>query len=263
MPLATKNGSLIVTDGQIAENCDCCGGWYCYKCEDGFAVDCKSFGQVAINGNSSFEPRLSLSATIAGVGGCFEVQGGTLFQRSSSTMCELWSISPGFNDCSKQYQRWSILPAGTDPRFMTSGVEVPMSFYFPGGAIPIESRIQSRLTIQVDYSASKVCGDVGTQYRIVIGCLWELYYVIPSSSSSLWAASLLVSESYGETQYVTPAGLSPDGAVTFSTGSLFASAPTSVSGGNLVPARPIVSPRPPSMDVVITPTVFKAGCNNQ
>jgi hypothetical protein len=31
MTLATKNGSLIVTDGKIAENCGCCGdGWYCY-----------------------------------------------------------------------------------------------------------------------------------------------------------------------------------------------------------------------------------------
>jgi hypothetical protein len=29
MPLATKNGSLIVKDGQLAENCGCCGGWYC------------------------------------------------------------------------------------------------------------------------------------------------------------------------------------------------------------------------------------------
>ena len=29
MTLATKNGSLIVKDGKIAENCDCCGGWYC------------------------------------------------------------------------------------------------------------------------------------------------------------------------------------------------------------------------------------------
>ena len=30
MPLATKNGSLIVKDGSIAENCNCCaGGWYC------------------------------------------------------------------------------------------------------------------------------------------------------------------------------------------------------------------------------------------
>jgi hypothetical protein len=33
MTLATKNGSLIVKDGQIAENCGCCGGWYCYTCE--------------------------------------------------------------------------------------------------------------------------------------------------------------------------------------------------------------------------------------
>jgi hypothetical protein len=29
MPLATKNGSLVVKDGKVAENCDCCGGWYC------------------------------------------------------------------------------------------------------------------------------------------------------------------------------------------------------------------------------------------
>jgi hypothetical protein len=32
MTLATKNGSLIVKDGQIAENCGCCGGWWCYRC---------------------------------------------------------------------------------------------------------------------------------------------------------------------------------------------------------------------------------------
>lgn len=30
MPLATKNGSLIVKSGSLAENCNCCGGWYCY-----------------------------------------------------------------------------------------------------------------------------------------------------------------------------------------------------------------------------------------
>ena len=29
MPIATKNGSLIVKDGNIAESCGCCGGWYC------------------------------------------------------------------------------------------------------------------------------------------------------------------------------------------------------------------------------------------
>jgi len=30
MTLATKNGSLIVKDGKLAEDCGCCGGWYCY-----------------------------------------------------------------------------------------------------------------------------------------------------------------------------------------------------------------------------------------
>jgi len=27
--LATKNGWLIVKDGKVAEDCNCCGGWYC------------------------------------------------------------------------------------------------------------------------------------------------------------------------------------------------------------------------------------------
>lgn len=29
MTIATKNGSIIVKDGKLAENCGCCGGWYC------------------------------------------------------------------------------------------------------------------------------------------------------------------------------------------------------------------------------------------
>jgi hypothetical protein len=31
MPLATKNGAIIVKDGKLAENCNCCGGWYCCR----------------------------------------------------------------------------------------------------------------------------------------------------------------------------------------------------------------------------------------
>jgi hypothetical protein len=34
MPLATKNNAIIVKDGKLAENCDCCGGWYCDKAPD-------------------------------------------------------------------------------------------------------------------------------------------------------------------------------------------------------------------------------------
>jgi hypothetical protein len=29
MPLATKNNAIIIKDGRLAENCNCCGGWYC------------------------------------------------------------------------------------------------------------------------------------------------------------------------------------------------------------------------------------------
>jgi hypothetical protein len=29
MPLAVKNNAIIVKDGKIAEDCACCGGWYC------------------------------------------------------------------------------------------------------------------------------------------------------------------------------------------------------------------------------------------
>jgi len=45
--IATKNGSLIVKDGSVAENCNCCGGWYCYQgtCPcNGFSPVCPSPG---------------------------------------------------------------------------------------------------------------------------------------------------------------------------------------------------------------------------
>jgi len=29
MPLATKNNAIIIKDGKLAENCNCCGEWYC------------------------------------------------------------------------------------------------------------------------------------------------------------------------------------------------------------------------------------------
>jgi len=39
MPLATKNNAIIIKDGKLAENCNCCGGWYCYApCLKAFAA---------------------------------------------------------------------------------------------------------------------------------------------------------------------------------------------------------------------------------
>lgn len=257
MPLATKNNAIIIKDGRLAENCDCCGGWYCYKCEDGFAVDCRNFGTVSINGNSTFEPRITSSTTSAGVGGCFEVQGGNLFQRISSTMCELWSISPGFDDCAKQYQQWSILPSGTDPRFTVSGTEVLWSDYFPG------QTIQSRLLVGVTLAGGEQCGDVRTAYRIDTGVLWELWLVVPSSSSTLWQASLICSENYGATQVISSTSMPSAGSITIPTSSMFTTTPSRVVRGIFLPATSIVSPRPPEMDIVLTPTIYPARCNDK
>jgi len=41
MPLATKNNAIIVKDGKIAEDCGCCGGWYCYSGEADGQCNCQ------------------------------------------------------------------------------------------------------------------------------------------------------------------------------------------------------------------------------
>lgn len=42
MSIATKNGSIIVKDGSIAEGCGCCGGWWCDSSANG--CWCCNFG---------------------------------------------------------------------------------------------------------------------------------------------------------------------------------------------------------------------------
>jgi hypothetical protein len=41
-PIATKNNAIILKDGKLAENCGCCGGWYCCallsECDARFSV---------------------------------------------------------------------------------------------------------------------------------------------------------------------------------------------------------------------------------
>jgi hypothetical protein len=55
MTLATKNGSIIVKDGKLAENCGCCGGWYC----DGKSIDnCCNASSLVVELNFSASPQL-------------------------------------------------------------------------------------------------------------------------------------------------------------------------------------------------------------
>jgi hypothetical protein len=61
MPLATKNGAIIVKDGKLAENCGCCGEWYC--CMDSKCVSdaIKSVSATISASDWSYQQTLSSS----------------------------------------------------------------------------------------------------------------------------------------------------------------------------------------------------------
>jgi hypothetical protein len=75
MPLAVKNNALIVKDGKIAENCGCCGGWYCYKCPSGYDTHPGRYGTITASdslsvslGASSYSGDASLSTPLPSPG---------------------------------------------------------------------------------------------------------------------------------------------------------------------------------------------------
>jgi len=49
MTIATKNGSIIVKDGKLAENCACCGGTCQAQCPCGFGCDTPLPNQIEID----------------------------------------------------------------------------------------------------------------------------------------------------------------------------------------------------------------------
>jgi hypothetical protein len=59
MTIATKNGAIIVKDGKLAENCGCCGGWYCY-CD---VPPCDFYDVLGLSETDAVQ------VTIEGVGG--------------------------------------------------------------------------------------------------------------------------------------------------------------------------------------------------
>lgn len=63
MPIATKNGSLIVKDGKLAESCGCCGGWYC--CTTSQCVSDSIRSVTASVSASDWSYQLTLTSTCA------------------------------------------------------------------------------------------------------------------------------------------------------------------------------------------------------
>lgn len=98
MTIATKNGSVIIKDGSVAQNCGCCGGWSCYKPEN----SCSSLIQQISNTVSAV--RLSVTTQ------------SLQYQR---THTQTLSPAPGFNalgcitvlpffGCSTMESTWSF-----------------------------------------------------------------------------------------------------------------------------------------------------------
>jgi hypothetical protein len=133
MPLATKDNSLIVKDGKIAENCDCCGEWYC---DGGVCGSCISGSYPsAINtlitltisgdaeGSVTLPARLQLFATVnEGVGSCAEY---------------LFAVGPGANPRNVGYSPETPLITYTrrnvnPPAQFTTFLALGMSVMFGG-----------------------------------------------------------------------------------------------------------------------------------
>ena len=76
MPLATKNGSLIVKSGSLAENCNCCaGGWYCYSCDCGkpsVTVTLSNFSAYYTFTSLVINGTYTLSHPLTGLSSCCE-----------------------------------------------------------------------------------------------------------------------------------------------------------------------------------------------
>jgi hypothetical protein len=136
MPLATKNGLLIVKDGSIAENCGCCAsGWYC--CMDSKCVSDAIKSVSASITASDWSYQLTLSSS------CGTKYASAYFKGSAATS----TISLAYDGSSA----WSGLVPGSDcyvairyvPYFIrTTTVSVP------GNSFTIKENV-ARLEVQV------------------------------------------------------------------------------------------------------------------
>jgi len=111
MPLATKNGSLIVKDGLLAEGCGCCGGWYCDGLQCGmcnlttFPPQCSSYwdsscttqnGCKTVYSASPCSP-LTSTASVSGLG-------ETVFDFCKQATV----IATTFSGCNKTYSSYEL-----------------------------------------------------------------------------------------------------------------------------------------------------------
>jgi hypothetical protein len=163
MPLATKNNAIIAKDGKLAENCGCCGGWYCYGCGEGFkydplaGFDCNAFGTVSINGVTSYVSYANSSDI-----GCFSVQNGRFYQKKSTQpLCEVWVKGENGNACVRRYVRKEyhfLRPVFGNTITRTTTAANGVSFELP---VSDNDVVQTTLDVSISTESASVCASGG------------------------------------------------------------------------------------------------------
>jgi len=139
MPLATRNGQLIVKDGKLAENCNCCGGG------DGGGCPCKSnwccnaptelFATLSFTGGKRQSQKtfgtlytISLDIDPTSASGTY-----TLTNKDSLTACGLVYDNLDRTVATNDISTWTTVPQIQVVRVQPN-IVVNLTFYFASGS---------------------------------------------------------------------------------------------------------------------------------
>ena len=177
MPLATKNGSIIVKDGKLAENCGCCGGWYCCASRSCLADDITSikvsitaedwhyflgFQAVGFRGSALTTdfvlPRMTISSSSVNFG-TPPIYGISQLLAPAFGLVEL-TLVVGINDCSDSFS-WALAVGwkisswiGSQSDFTRDKLWASGRFLFPDYNPSVVSGTSSRGTAPINSSGS-------------------------------------------------------------------------------------------------------------
>jgi hypothetical protein len=177
MPLATKNNAIIVKDGKLAEDCGCCGGWYCCASRSCLPDHINSI-QVSIAAEdwhyySGFQaagfrgsaltspfilPRMVVTSSFANFG-TPPIYGTSQLLAPAFGLVEL-TLVVGINDCSDSFS-WALNVGwkrstwnGSDADFTREKLWASNSFQFPDYKESVVTGISSRGIAPINSSGS-------------------------------------------------------------------------------------------------------------
>jgi len=127
MTLAIKNNAIIVKDGKLAENCGCCGGWYC--CADRACLAKPSSVTLSVVAED-FYTQYGMTET----GGLFFESSACAFGSSISGTHSLTQITAEAGYSSTWKKTFSAVPSGCSPVEFTlrlsANSRIAFDFYY-------------------------------------------------------------------------------------------------------------------------------------